>query len=269
MNLLNRRNAIFTVAASLVASTFMLTSVAHAEDTLKNITQTKTVKIAILTDFPPFGMVGPDMKPQGYDIDLANLIANKLGAKPEFIVVSAANRIAYLQSHKVDILVASMAKSPEREKVIDFTVPYAPYYQAIYGQKSIPVKSYADLNGKTVAVARGTTQDDNLQKVAPEGTKIMRFEASTDAIQAVVSGQTQFIAMGSSILDGVLKQHPGLQLEFKLLLKNSPCYVAIRKENPDLLNKLNTIITDARKDGTLEKISQKWLHEGLDKLSED
>ncbi|WP_321906081.1 transporter substrate-binding domain-containing protein [Paraburkholderia tropica] len=246
----------------------MATSSAYAEDTLARIHQEGTVKIGILTDFPPYGFVGPDLQPQGLDIDMTRLIASKLGVKLKFVTLVSANRIAALQADKVDILVASMAKSPEREKVVDFTVPYAPYYQAVYGSKSITVKSFADLAGKTVAVAKGSTQDDNLQKVAPPTTNILRFESSTDAIQAVLSGQSQFIAMGSSVVGPILKQHPDANIEYKLLLKDSPNYIAVRKGDTALLNKLNEIIRGARADGTLEKMSQKWLGEGVGKLAD-
>lgn len=255
---------------SLIACVGMLSSIAsspvHADDTLAAVEKQGSVKIGVLTDFPPFGFVGPDLKPQGLDIDLAHLIAEKLGVKPNLVVLLGANRIAALQANKVDILVASMAKSPEREKVLDFTAPYAPYYQAVYGPKSIPLKSFADLANKTVAVARGTTQDDNLQAAAPKETHILRFESSTDAIQAVVSGQSQFIAMGSSVVGPVVKQHPEANLEYKLLLKNSPNYVAVRKDDTALLNKLNEIIANAKADGTLDKLSHKWLGEGIGNL---
>lgn len=252
--------------ACLAAVGVLSSTVAHAEDTLSHIQQQGTVKIGVLTDFPPYGFVGSDLQPQGLDIDLARLIANKLGVKPQLVVLIAANRIAALQADKVDILVAAMAKSPDREKVVDFTSPYAPYYQAIYGDKAITVKSFADLAGKTVAVARGTTQDENLQKAAPATTHILRFESSTDAIQAVLSGQSQFIAMGSSVVGPIMKQHPDAHIEYKLLLKNSPNYVAVRKGDTSLREKLNDIIQTAKTDGTLEKMSRKWLGEGLGKL---
>lgn len=255
---------------SLVACVGVLSALtataAHADDTLAQIQKQGSVKIGVLTDFPPFGFVGSDLQPQGLDIDLAHYIAGKLGVKPQLVVLLGANRIAALQANKVDILVASMAKSPEREKVVDFTAPYAPYYQAVYGPKSIAIKSFADLAGKTVAVARGTTQDDNLQAAAPATTHILRFESSTDAIQAVVSGQSQFIAMGSSVVGPVVKQHPEANLEYKLLLKNSPNYVAVRKGDTALLAKLNAIMAGAKADGTLDTLSKKWLGEGIGKL---
>ena len=72
-------------------------------------------------DFPPFGSVGTDMTPRGYDIDMAKLIAKKMGVKVELVPVTSANRIPYLQTNKVDLVISSLGKNAEREKVIDFS----------------------------------------------------------------------------------------------------------------------------------------------------
>lgn len=258
-----RRNVLIAAVAALGA---LGSATSYAQETLAQIQKKGVAKIAILADFPPFAFVDKNMQPQGMDVDVANEISKRLGAKPELIRVLSANRIPSLQAEKVDFLVASVAKSPDREKVVDFTLPYAPYYQAVFGRKSIDVKSYSDLAGKTVAVARGTTQDENLQKVAPAETRIVRFESSSDAIQAIVSGQTQFIAMGSSIIGPVMKQHPKAEIEYKLLLKDSPNYIAVRKGDEPLRTKINEILKEMRADGTLEGLSKKWLGEGLDSL---
>lgn len=70
--------------------------------------------------------MGTDLKPVGYDIDVANLIAKGLGVKAELVPVTSANRIPYLQTKKVDLVISSLGKNPDREKVIDFSVAYAP-----------------------------------------------------------------------------------------------------------------------------------------------
>jgi ABC-type amino acid transport substrate-binding protein len=94
------------------------------------------IKIAIPTDFPPYGFVGTDLKPQGLDIDMANYIAAKLGVAIELAPVTSANRIAYLQTKKADLVISTLGKNPEREKVIDFTAAYSPFFQAVFAAKS-------------------------------------------------------------------------------------------------------------------------------------
>ena len=81
----------------------------------------KVIKVAVPQDFAPFGSAGPDLKPVGYDIDMANLIGKELGVKVEIIPVTSANRIPYLQTKKAHIVISSLGRNPEREKVIDFS----------------------------------------------------------------------------------------------------------------------------------------------------
>ena len=130
---------------------------AHA-DALDTIAKSGVVRIGVFEDYPPFGSIGPDMKPQGYDIDMANLIGRALNAKVELVQVTGDNRMAYLADRKTDMLL-SVGQTPERAKVIDFSNAYAPYYLAVFGPKSLAVKGNADLAGKSVAVARGTLED--------------------------------------------------------------------------------------------------------------
>ena len=88
-------------------------------DQLDDIQQKGVLKVAVPQDFPPFGSVGADMQPHGYDIDMAGYLAQKLNVKLELVPVTSANRIPYLQTKKVDLVISSLGKNPEREKVID------------------------------------------------------------------------------------------------------------------------------------------------------
>ena len=132
-------------AALGLAAALMLPVLAHAQAALDEVMAKKSIAIAIPTDFPPYGFVGTDLKPQGLDIDMANLIAAKLGVKVELVPVTSANRIPYLQTRKAHLVISTLGKNPEREKVVDFTVAYSPFYIGIFGPKTISVKSAADL----------------------------------------------------------------------------------------------------------------------------
>ena len=118
-------------------------------------------------DFAPFGSAGPDLKPVGYDIDMANLIGKELGVKVEIIPVTSANRIPYLQTKKADLVISSLGKNPEREKVIDFSVAYAPFFSGVYGTKAIAVAKLEDLAGKTIGATRGAIEEQEISKMAP------------------------------------------------------------------------------------------------------
>ena len=232
---------------------------AHAQSALDNIQKTKLIKIAIPTDFPPYGFVGIDLKPQGLDIDMANYIAAKMGVGVELLPVSSANRIAYLQTKKADLVISTLGKNPEREKVIDFTAAYSPFFQAIFAPKSLAIKSMNDLAGKSVAVTRGAIEDQELTKVAPASADIKRFEDNNATVSAFVSGQTQLVATGASVAGNMMQRNPQLGAEYKLLLKDSPNFIGVAKGEDALRLKVNAIIADAKKSGDIEKMAQKWL----------
>ena len=242
-------------AASAVAVTALtVASGAYAQEdkSLQNILDKKSIALGIPTDYPPYGYMGPDFKPTGMDVAVAQLIADKLGVKAELVPVSTPNRIPYLQSKKIDLIVSSLGKNEERAKVIDFTVAYAPFFQAVFGQ--------------TLSVTRGTIQDDALQELAPKTLKIQRFEDDNSTMAAFMSQQTQFVAVGAAVAAAALQKNPKVQAEYKLLIKDSPNYIGVRKGETELLNKVNDILRTAKTDGTIEAYSQKWLGRGAGNL---
>ena len=202
------------------------------------------------------------MKPHGYDIDVADLIGKELGAKVGLIQVTGDNRMAYLADHKVDMLL-SVGETPERAKVIDFSQPYAPYYLAVFGPKALKVKHAADLAGKTISVARGTLEDLSISKVAPPSAVIKRFDDPNGAISAFLSGQAQLMVVGNDVGATILARHPANDPEQKFALFSSPDHVGLNKNEPRLKGKIDEAVEKARKDGTMNAISQKWLRAPL------
>jgi polar amino acid transport system substrate-binding protein len=249
----------FTVKVSFLLAALLLVHQAQAQTAWENIQKTKLIKIAIPTDFPPYGFVGTDMQAQGLDIDMANYIASKLGVKIELLPVTSANRIPYLQTKKADLVIATLGKNPEREKVIDFSSAYSPFFQAVFASKSLSIKSFADMGGKTVAVTRGAMEDQELTKVAPANLEIKRFEDNNATVAAFVAGQTQSIATGASVAANMIQRNPQIGAEYKLLLKDSPNFIGVAKGEDALRTKVNSIIADAKKSGDIEKMSMKWL----------
>ena len=260
------RRWILSAGAALVAAGVTLP--AQAQNALDGVLKSKTIRIAIPTDFPPYGFVGLDMEPQGLDVDMARLIAAKLGVKAELVPVSSANRIAYLQTKKADLVISTLGKNPEREKVIDFTAAYSPFYQAVFGPKPLPAKSVTELHGKTVGVTRGAIEDQELSKLAPVDVTIKRFEDNNATVAAFVSGQVQFIATGASVAAVVMQKNPQLGTELKFVLKDSPNFIGVAKGEDALRTKVNTLIAAAKAAGELDKLAQKCLGRPAGQLPE-
>jgi polar amino acid transport system substrate-binding protein len=237
-------------------------SFAHA-DALDDIIASKTLKVAVPQDFPPFGSVGPDLRPAGYDIDTAKYLAKKLNVVLELVPVTSANRIPYLTTRKVDLVISSLGKNAEREKVIDFSVPYAPFYNGVFGPANQKVSKADDLAGKTVGVTRGAIEDIELSKIAPASAIIKRYEDNNSTISAFLAGQVDLIASGNVVAAAILAKNPPKKPEPKFLIKDSPCMIGLNKNEPRLLAKVNALIDEGKKDGSFERISEKWLNAKL------
>ncbi len=248
----------FILAAVLGITTSLSSLTANAADLLDTIIQNKVVRIAVPQDYPPYGSVGSDMQPQGIDIDTARLIAEKLNVKLQLIPVTGPNRVPYLQSGKADMTISSLGKTEERAKVIDYSIAYAPFFDAVFGKADLNISTGQELAGRTVAVTRGSMQDDELTEFAPDAV-IRRFEDNNSTISSYLSGQTELVAIGTTVTAALKKKDPDLDIDLKLILSNAPCYVGLPKGNPKLVTKVNEILRTAKADGTIDAISMKWL----------
>ncbi len=258
-------NALRTLVITLtaLAALFQTAHPVQAQDALAAIVKAGVIRVAVPQDFPPFGSVSSDMKPVGYDIDMANLIAKALGVKAEIIPVASTNRIPYLTTGKADLVISSLGKNPEREAVIDFSQAYAPFFNGVFGPEDAKVAKAEDLAGKTIAVTRGAVEDLELTKIAPATAEIKRFEDNNATISAYLSGQVALVATGNVVAAAINEKKPAKKLAVKFLVKNSPCYIGLNKSQPELLAKVNAIIAAAKKDGELAKVADKWLHAPL------
>lgn len=250
------------LALSLLTGFSLATAPARA-DALDDITKSGTLKVGVFSDFPPFSSASADMSLKGYDIDIAEIIASTLKVKLNLVSVTGQNRIPFLTERRVDILL-SVGHSAEREKVLDFTAAYAPYYIAVIGPQAVKVEGKADLAGKSIAVSRGTLEDTSLTEAAPPSADIKRFDSYNSVIQAFISGQAQLMVVGNDVGAQVLSRQTALKPEQKFQLMTSPDHIALNKNEPRLKQALDEIVAKLLADGTLNKVSVKWLGKPLD-----
>ena len=257
--MLTKRTFLTLVTAAM---TFAATAPMAQADAVEDIMSAGKIRVAVPQDFPPFGSVGTDMAPQGYDIDMAKLIAAKMGVELELVPVTSANRIPYLQTNKVDLVISSMGKNAEREAVIDFSEAYAPFYNGVFAPADVAIAGPEDLAGLSVGVTRGSIEDLELSEIAPADTNFKRYEDNNGTISAFLSGQVDALATGNVIAAAIIERNPPKKPEMKFLVKNSPCYIGMNQQEPALMEKVNAIIAAAKTDGDLNAISMQWL--GLD-----
>jgi polar amino acid transport system substrate-binding protein len=249
-----------SIAAVLMLGTASLglgTQAANA-DALADITKAGTINVGVFADFPPFSSASADMSLKGYDMDVAQYIADTLKVKLNPVAVTGQNRIPYLNDHRVDLLM-SVGYSKEREQVIDFAAAYAPYYIAVIGPAALSVKGKEDLADKSIAVNRGTLEDTSLTEAAPASADIKRFDNYNSVIQAFISGQTQLMVVGNDVGAQVLAKQDALKPEQKFQLLTSPSHIGLNKNEDSLKKAVNDAIAKMLADGKLDASSQAWL----------
>ena len=151
---------------------------------LSDILKSGTVKIAVPEAFAPFGSVGASGEREGYDVDVAKLIAKDLGVKLELVPVVSKQRIPFLETNRVDLVISTMGANPKRAKSINFSSAYAPFYSGVFAASSIEIFDSEDLDGLTIGVTGGTLEDLELTESAPKGAKITRFGDNAATLSA-------------------------------------------------------------------------------------
>lgn len=246
-----------SIAAMLMLGAGLAAASANA-DALEDIAKAGTLNVGIFSDFPPFSSASADMSIKGYDIDVAQYIADALKVKLNLVSVTGQNRIPYLTDKRVDMLM-SVGYSKEREEVIDYAAAYAPYYIAVIGPAAMAVKGKDDLAGKSIAVNKGTLEDTSLTEVAPASADIRRFDNYNSVIQAFISGQTDLMVVGNDVGAQVLARQEGLKPEQKFQLLTSPSHIGLNKKEDGLKAAINDAVAKMLADGKLNAASETWL----------
>lgn len=233
-------------------------------DALEDIESRGTIRVAVPQDFPPFGSVGTDLQPRGYDIDMAQYLADEMGVELELIPVTSANRIPYLQTGQADLVISSLGKNPEREAAIDFSEAYAPFFLGVFSaDEDESVEGPEGLADKTIGVTRGAVEDMELSEIAPDSTTVQRFEDNATTISAFLSGQVDYVATGNVVAAEIAERNSERAPSLVYQLKDSPCYVGMNKNEPALMEKVNRLIAQGLEDGTLNELSQRWFSADL------
>lgn len=245
---------------ALVASLVLLAhgaTMAHA-DTFADAIKNGVIRIAVPLDVPPFGSQTADRKAEGFDVELAEMVGKALGVKVELQQVTGANRIPFLLTDKVDLVISIMGLTPERAKQIMFTAPYADASLAVFGPKSANVKSADDLGSLKVVAAKGTTQDLGLVAMNPKAN-IMRTEDDATAATAYFTGQADLFATNSIIVPDLMKRAPNKEFDLKFVIRRSPAHMGVKMGEFAMLQWLNSFIFFNSMNGELDRLHRKWL----------
>ena len=248
-NFIKKIGAVFlslTVTASLFAGCGAKTEapVASAEDkgsfrTLDEIKSSGTINIGVFSDKSPFGYVDENGKYQGYDVYFANRIGQDLGVKINYVSTEAANRIEYLQTGKVDIILANFTVTPERAQEVDFALPYMNVALGVISPENAVITSLDQIGANDqVIVISGTTAETYLEKNNPE-IKLQKYDAYAEAKTAFENGNGVAWANDNTEVIAFSIENPGYTVGIPSLGSADTIAPAVTKGNTMLLNWLN------------------------------
>ncbi|HWU76075.1 MAG TPA: transporter substrate-binding domain-containing protein [Rhodanobacter sp.] len=226
-------------------------------DQLNDIKKAGEIRVAIAMGNPLYSFFTADMKPTGSDVDTAALLAHDLGVKLDIVPITNAARVPTLQGNKADIVVSNLSITPEREKVVDFSRPYAVISIIVAGPKNEHITGYADLNGKRIGLTRATVNDSITTQLA-KGADILRYEDDATLITSVVTGQVSIFSSTPANLGEVNKRAPNLNMEQKFTQKDFLLGIALNKDQPKFKEWINDWIAANLKNGKLNAIYKKY-----------
>ena len=234
-------------------------------DKLQDIISKGVVRIGVPLDAPPFGSQDTNRNPIGFDIELAEMVAKGLGVKLEMQQITGANRIPFLLTDKVDIVISVMGLTPERAKQIQFTAPYANTFLAVYGAKSAKVEAASAIGSLKIAAAKGSTQELAISTANPKAN-IMRTEDDATAAAAYISGEADLIATNSIVAQSLAKQNPNKEFDRKFVIRRSPAHMGVQMDQHNLVRWLDGFIFFNTMNGELDRLHQKYLDMPMDPL---
>jgi polar amino acid transport system substrate-binding protein len=239
------------------ALALMLTAAEATAGRIEDIKARGYVRIGVSLGGEPVGFRNANNEPVGYDVDVARQLAAKLGVPARFSDVSSDARISMLRSGQLDLVVANVSITPQRARVVDFSMPYNVAGLRVIAQKSARVKTLADLNGKRVVVGRGTTADAFLKKSAPEAVFVYTDNFAPDGVLLLQQKRVDAGIEDASLLD-YLAARDGQLETLPALYGNTPIGIAMAKGDPALLQFVNGFVADYVKSGAYAANYKKW-----------
>ncbi len=236
------------------------------KSTLDKVIASGTLKVATILTLPPFGSKDASGNPEGFDVDVANALGKSLGVKVEITDVSGNDRIPYLTTSKVDVVIGALTITPERAMSVAFTDHYVAAGAAILmALKSEPYNSIDDIiaAGKSVALAKGTTQDLALSDEYPK-LQIQRFDTTAAALLAVKQGQAAALVEDSNIVAFMAKQDETMKIINNPATGIEYYGIACRHGDSDWYTYLNTWIQNFNDSGQNYATYKKWF--GVDPI---
>lgn len=258
----------------MLFSVFILSGCEKQEvvpDRLSMIKERGDLIVGVKYDTKPFGYIDNGVL-KGYDIDLARKIAKKIFGNDKKVIfkqVTPSNRISMLNSGEVDLLIATMTITSQREEIVRFSSPYYTVGQAIMVPNGSPIESIANLNGRRTIVVLGTTGEKNLRRFAPEA-RVLGYKTYEEGFQALRERRAMAFTTDDTILAGFAQDYPDFVILPQRYTKEGYA-IAMKKDSStdSLANDIDKYLDEMTRNGELNSLKHKWVPSDSDKKFTD
>ena len=236
----------------------MAGTVAQA-DQLDSIKAAGVLKCGVGSGYKPFSFV-EDPKTRkfvGYDVDICDAIAAKIGVKPELVFITGATRVTDLQSGRTDIALANLTHTPERAQQIDFSNNYFAVPVKVVVPASSSIKNFADLTGKRMSGNAGSNLEIKLPKVT-KGVDLKTFPSPANAFLALEQGKVDAMARDDTTLLGLIGAAHDKWRILDQSVDSQQIGIGVRKGEPRVLAAVNDTLTELEKSGKAQQIFDHW-----------
>jgi polar amino acid transport system substrate-binding protein len=235
---------------------------AAAQDTVAKVKQAGVIVVGVKQDYKPWGYLDPTGKIVGFEIDLANDVARRLGVKAELVPVTAVTRMEFLKNGRLDLVIATMGDTPDRRKVVGMVEPN--YYAGatnVMAPKSAALKEWSDLKGKKVCAVQGAYYNRRVSQLY--GPELVVFPAVPEAFSALQAGNCVAFLFDDTLFISTLSAGDPKWANFEMPLKSEdpqPWAIGIRLEDMEgpLGKLMKEISTEWHRKGTLIELEKKW-----------
>ncbi len=230
----------------LAGSVLVACQGASSKTGLEAIKENDKLRIGVFSDKPPFGYIDSNGDNQGFDIYIAKRFAKDLLGdenKVEFVLVEAASRVEYLESDKVDIILANFTVTDERKEKVDFANPYMKVSLGVVSPDGELITDVKQLKGQQLIVNKGTTAETYFTQNHPD-IELLKYDQNTESFQALKDGRGAALAHDNTLLFAWARENPGFTTGIATLGGLDTISPAVKKGNTELLNWINQELID-------------------------
>jgi polar amino acid transport system substrate-binding protein len=253
------------LSGAIALAAIATTLVPAAARTLDEVIASGVIRVGVNPTLPPLGKFNEKNEIVGFDVDFATEIAKTLGVKLEVVQVGSPDRIPFVVSGKIDFVMGAMTRTPERAKVIDFTVPVHTEVLGILTTEDKPFKEWKEMDSPEVTFVqvRGSTPvkfiEDNLKNA-----KVTLLDNYPDAVRALAQGR------GTAMIDVMdfMGEHMAKHKETKWKIVETPvdiyyCGLGVARNSTGLKDWLNVTAFEMHRRGKTDEIWKKWFGMGM------